>query len=250
MWELLELTVLGIGVGLASGILGVGGGFMLVPILFTVYDWPILSAAATSHFCGLAASAGATSRYAQAGLVDWSMGVRLETAAMIGAAVAAYSATGLPDSVIAVLFGVVALTGAVRMWLPSPNEHGNGPPPSLKQQLSALPLLSAVGAASAILGLGGGVLKVPILSGILRMPTRRAVATSAFMVGITAATAGSIYYAKGLVPIYDTARLVLGMLIGAMIGAALQKYFPVQALRRFFAIVLLVFALRVMGRML
>jgi uncharacterized membrane protein YfcA len=250
MWELFELTTLGIGIGFASGALGLGGGFILMPILFTFYDWPILSAVATSHFCGLATSAGATSRYAKAGLVDWSIGVRMETAALFGAALAAYYVAGISPIVFAVLFGVVALIAAVKMWLPAQNEHGNAPGPTTMQQWIALPLLSVVGAASAVLGMGGGVLKVPILSGILHMPTRRAVATSALMVGITAATVGSIYFSKGLVSILDTARLVFGMLIGSTIGAALQKHVPVFALRRFFAILLLVFALRVIARIL
>lgn len=246
MSEVLELLLLGLGVGTVGGALGVGGGFLLIPILFTMMGWPLLPAVATSHFCTLAVSASASALNARAELIDWRMGISLEAAVVVGAASGALFATSIPAVVVAGLYAVVVFAAAVKMWRPARDGAARTGP----TRWVAAPIMVVVGAIAAILGLGGGVMKVPVLTGIMNLPLRRAVATSAFMVGITGATAGGIYYLKGLVPVAATGALALGALAGAILGTAIQRRLPVLVTRRVFAVLLLALMLRVVYRVL
>jgi uncharacterized membrane protein YfcA len=105
-----------------------------------------------------------------------------------------------------------------------------------------------VGAVSGILGLGGGVFIVPILTEIMHLPIRRAVGTSVFMVGMNAAAAGIVYFLHGDVPSVPASMLAGGVFLGAMTGSAVQHRLPAVALRRAFAIILCVLSIRLLVR--
>ncbi len=247
------VTLLGIGlvVGFAGGTLGVGGGFLLVPILFSWLSWPMIAAVATSHFCGLAVSASATGNYSGAGLIDWRLGIIMEVAAVAGAAVSAWSARWVPVDAVAVAFAAVALWSSYRMWRPSKAvDHQDGPPAELsrRQYAVGLPSMFIVGAISGILGLGGGVFIVPILTELMHLPIRRAVGTSVFMVGMNAAAAGSVYFLHRDVPLEAASLLAGGVFLGAMIGSGIQHRLPSLILRRAFALILVALTARVVIR--
>ena len=118
MLQVLELLGVGLIVGLAGGTLGVGGGFILVPVLYTVLGWPLVSAVATSHFCGMAVSTSASGNYAGAGLIDWRLGVIMEAAAVVGSATGAFLMKWISTPVVALLFCAVVALAAVRMRQP------------------------------------------------------------------------------------------------------------------------------------
>ncbi len=77
------------------------------------------------------------------------------------------------------------------------------------------------GGVSGLLGVGGGVLKVPVMVLAMKVPIRAAVATSSFMIGVTAATGAMVYMARGLVDPIVTVPVVLGVMVGAVLGARL-----------------------------
>lgn len=252
MVELGTLLGIGVVVGLAGGTLGVGGGFLLVPVLFSWLNWPMISAVATSHFCGLAVSASATENYSAADLIDWRLGIIMEVAAVAGSAASAWAARWLPVDLIALAFAAVAIFSAYRMW--NTREVGvesEGQSPgrvTVRQYAIGLPAMFLVGTISGTLGLGGGVFIVPILTELMHLPIRRAVGTSIFMVGMNAAAAGIVYYLHGDVPIEPASLLAGGVFIGAMIGSKVQHRLPAVALRRVFAIVLILLSARVLMR--
>ena len=246
MPDFLILVLLGFAIGVVGGTLGVGGGFILVPILFTVLDWPLLSAVAASHFCSIAVSISATERYAAAGLVDLRTGLSMEGAAIIGAIGGAIALRDIPPVGMGVLFASVTVLAVFRMWRREPPSDSRGPMSVGRAvQVAILAGFTLIGAISAVLGLGGGILKVPLLTAGLGLPTRRAVATSAFMIVITSAAAGSVYFMQGNVPILATILLAAGVLPGAMLGATMQSRVPLVALRRTFAVMLIIFTIRV-----
>lgn len=252
MIELLTLIGIGLVVGFAGGTLGIGGGFLLVPILFSWLSWPMIAAVATSHFCGLAVSASATRNYSSAGLIDWRLGIILEVAAVAGSAAGAWGARWIPVDLVAVGFALVAMFSAYRMWLVKrPVDSAESVVPvyrSQKQYALALPAMFATGAVSGVLGLGGGLFIVPILTEIMHLPIRRAVGTSVFMVGMNAAAAGVVYYLHGDVPAEPASLLAGAVFIGAMIGSGVQHFLPALWLRRAFAIIMVVLSIRVLLR--
>ena len=75
------------------------------------------------------------------------------------------------------------------------------------------------GNVSGLLGIGGGIIKVPIMSLVMGMPLRAAIGTSNIMIGVTAATSAIIYYQRGLLDPNIAIPTALGVLVGAQIGA-------------------------------
>src|SRR5256886_17526861 len=100
----------------------------------------------------------------------------------------------------------------------------------------------AAGNVSSLLGVGGGVLKVPALNTWCGIPLRAAAATSAFMIGVTATSAAIIYYGRGDLPALAAAPAVLGVQLGSWAGLRLTDRIPSKRLKMLPGVVLLVVA--------
>ena len=109
-------------------------------------------------------------------------------------------------------------------------------------QIKRMPL--AIGASfvagnlSSLLGIGGGVIKVPVLNGWCGMPLRAAAATSAFMIGVTASAGVIIYYVNGQLLPTAAAAAILGVQLGSTLGLRYTSRVPVKALKLLLASVL------------
>jgi uncharacterized membrane protein YfcA len=101
------------------------------------------------------------------------------------------------------------------------------------------------GAVSGLLGLGGGIVKVPILNTFCGVPIRVATATSAFMIGVTASASVFIYYFRGDLSLPLTAAVAVGALPASLLGARLSHRVEARSLKLLMTIVLLAVA----GRM-
>jgi uncharacterized membrane protein YfcA len=99
---------------------------------------------------------------------------------------------------------------------------------------------------SGLLGIGGGIIKVPIMSLVMRMPMRAAIATSNFMIGVTAATSAVIYYQRGFIDPQIAIPTALGVLAGAQIGARIGGRVRSQRLKQVFQGLLLIFAIQML----
>jgi uncharacterized membrane protein YfcA len=100
------------------------------------------------------------------------------------------------------------------------------------------------GNVSGLLGIGGGIIKVPIMSLVMGVPLRASIATSNFMIGITAATSAIIYYTRGLIDPAIAIPTALGVLAGAQIATRLGSRLRSHKLKVFFQLVMLIFALQ------
>jgi uncharacterized membrane protein YfcA len=94
------------------------------------------------------------------------------------------------------------------------------------------------GNVSSLLGIGGGVIKVPVLNAWCGMPLRAAAATSAFMIGVTATGGAIIYYGSGQLPPVAAAAAILGVQLGSIGGLHASPKVPVRALKLLLAAVL------------
>ena len=95
------------------------------------------------------------------------------------------------------------------------------------------------GAISGLLGIGGGIVKVPVLNTFCGVPIRVAAATSAFMIGVTAAASVFIYYGRGNMDLPIASAVALGALPGSLFGARLSQKVEARALKILMAVVLL-----------
>jgi uncharacterized membrane protein YfcA len=96
----------------------------------------------------------------------------------------------------------------------------------------------AAGAISGLLGVGGGIVKVPVLNSFCGIPIRVAAATSSFMIGVTAAASAILYFARGDVALPLTAAVCLGSLPASLLGAQLADRVEARSLKVIMALLL------------
>jgi uncharacterized membrane protein YfcA len=237
---LLGLAFAGV-IGLALGLLGGGGSILTVPVLVYVLGVAAKPAIAMSlPVVGLASLVGAAAH--------WRLGnVRLATAALFGILAMGGAFAGAKLSVFLsgaaqlVLLAVVMLAAAVGMlW--TRRDHGretSKETPPARWSLLA-PVAVAVGVLTGLVGVGGGFLIVPALVLLARVPMRQAVGTSLLVIALNSAAGFGGYIGTIDIDWAFLARFTAVTIAGAVVGSAMASRVPVTALRRAFAVFLLV----------
>jgi uncharacterized membrane protein YfcA len=111
-------------------------------------------------------------------------------------------------------------------------------------------ILGSLGAglASALLGIGGGLIKVPVMNVVMGVPLRVATATSNLMIGITASAGAIIYLIRGGLDAYAAAPTAIGVFIGASVGSRVAHRIDLRILRGLFVAILLYTAWQMLQR--
>jgi uncharacterized membrane protein YfcA len=232
----------GTGVGAFAGLLGVGGGILLVPYLVLVRGVAQKSAQATSLVMLSMAATTGTITYAWGGSVAWLPGAVIAVGGVGGALLGAVAVQRAPDHRIQAVFGLLLVLAAVRLlWPQADGAHqlaADLPPPTAGLVLGYLAAGLAMGLLSALFGVGGGILLIPVLVAFFDYGQQLAAGTSlAVMVPIGLVGAlrltrpGYTRWAQG-------ARFGLGAMAGAVVGAAIALAVSGFALRLVFAAVM------------
>jgi uncharacterized membrane protein YfcA len=170
--------------------------------------------------------------------------MRLELFTAIGALIGGSIAFLLSERLLALLFAGLLIYVAVSMLrarTPAAPAGPPGEPETYEVRNMRLGVVGATGAGvlSALLGVGGGIVKVPLMHLGMGVPLRVATATSNLMVGITAAASAVIYVIHGGVDPYVAGPTVIGVFLGASIGSRISHRVDVRVLRFLFVAVLL-----------
>jgi hypothetical protein len=250
--------------GMAGAYLGVGGGILLIPYMTLLLGVDIKVAIATSLIGVIATSSGSASVYVRDHLTNLRLGMFLEVATTAGAITGAYVALIIPQMALFVVFGLVLLLPAYQMIrrreaiaaAASPAAHagvlaslrlsawykdaqdGQSRDYGVVRPASGFGISAVAGAISGLLGVGGGFIKVPAMNVVMGVPMKPAVATSNFMIGVTAAASAFIYYSRGLVDPSLAAMIVLGVFTGTRIGTRLMVRARASRVRAIFGIFL------------
>jgi len=274
--NLFFLVGIGGAVGFLSGLFGVGGGFLLTPLLiFSGVPTSVAVASVTGQVVA-ASTSGALSHYRRGG-IDLHLAMYLILSGILGAfgGVAAFSilrANGQLDLVIAIGFvvllgfvGILMLQEAVRAILKTrqgvvvrerlPNQHSwiHGLPWRVRFKksrlyISVLPVLMIglfIGFVGSLLGIGGGFVMVPALVYLLRVPGNVVIGTSlAQVVAMMAATTIMHAVQSQSVDILLAFCLMVGGTAGAQFGAAAGQHLRGEQLRGLLAILVLAVAIR------
>jgi len=249
----------GAAAGSLGALLGIGGGVFLVPLLNLGLGFPVATAAAISLATVIATSSTVTAAKAGKQLMNFRFGMMLEVATAAGSVLGGLTAQLMAQSHLQQLFGVV--TGAVailtvarinrRNVILDPEAdpgvlggrfHDEETDATVVYRIKRLPL--ALGASfvagnvSSLLGIGGGVIKVPVLNGWCGMPLRAAAATSAFMIGVTATGGVIVYYVAGQLLPAAAAAAILGVQLGSWSAIHASPRLPVKTLKLLLASVL------------
>jgi uncharacterized membrane protein YfcA len=242
----------GVAAGGVGALLGIGGGVFLVPLLHLALGFSLRTAAAISLVTVIATSSSVSAARSGTHLINLRLGMVLEVATVAGSLLGGFTAYLFSEPVLQRLFGaVVALAGAAvfgrvnrRNVILDPTvdpgrlggryyeaESGCTVTYRIKRLPVALLASFAAGNVSSLLGIGGGIIKVPALNAWCGMPLRAAAATSAFMIGVTATGGAIIYFGRGDLPLLAAAPAVLGVQFGSWAGLRLAHHAPARSLK-------------------
>ncbi len=251
--------------GLVGALTGLGGGVVLVPLLTLGLGVDIKYAIGTALVAVIATSSGAASAYVREGFSNVRIGLFFEVATTAGALGGAFLASRTPTSAIAVIFGAVLLGSTALSWAAPPAAPDGRPPnalatrlrlngsyPSLHGEQAYFPrripgawlLMVVAGAASGLLGIGSGALKVLSMDTVLGLPYKVSTTTSNFMIGVTAAASAGVYLSRGYIDPALAAPVVLGVLAGSALGARILAATRSNVLRTVFTAVVLVMGIQ------
>jgi uncharacterized protein len=224
--------------GMLGALLGLGGGVFLVPFLNVVLGMPFKVAGAISLMAVIATSSAVSARTAGRHLINLRLGMLLEVASAAGGLAAGVTLQYFPERLLYGLFSFVAMAIAAIMLtrLDRRNVLDASEDPGrlggryfdeesqreVVYKVRRLPLGLGVsclaGYVSGAFGIGGGILKVPVLNVWCGVPMRAAAATSGLMIGVTAVASVPIHYANGYILPGYAASAVLGVLLGSQAG--------------------------------
>ena len=250
--DLIAVVAGGLLAGLVGSLMGLGGGLVAVPFLNLVLGVPMHQAAAAGLVSTLAVSCGAAGRYLrQGGLVDVFPALELELAAASGGLAGGFLIGAMGGPSLQILFAAVLTYSAVQIARTAGRSApGDGPRPAREawRRPLALALCVLAGLLAGLLGIGGGLVVVPVLYLVLGLPFKSATATSNFMMGLTAVPALSGFVARGDVQLGLCGPLAAGVLAGATLGAWLMPRLATKWLKRVFALVLVYAAVEMARR--
>lgn len=257
------LLLTGMGTGFASGLLGVGGGFLMTPIQYIVFtdmgiatDMAIKLAFGTNLLVILPTAISGTLRHSRRGLVLWKTAIIMGLCGTAAAFGGATLATHLPGAGLKTAFGVLILLSSIRMLtakLPLVEEKPRENPWLLVAW--AIP----VGILTGILGIGGGVLMIPVMVLALRFRMHNAAATSlAVMIfnsfgGVIGYIANGIGvpglppYSIGYVNLPSWLLLVVSSVAMVQVGAITAHRLPARQLRYTFLLLMFYMGLKMLG---
>lgn len=263
----LIVALAGLLVGVLSGMFGIGGGTMIVPLLNLVFSVPMTGATSTSLFVIAPTAISGTFRHAKQKTADVKLGVLIGLSGALTSALGAWLSEDLPDLMLVIITSLVILYSAFQMFkssrkkptdvsevslglspeashaptapaVPTASAESTVPKPVMRKIVIAVVLGLFAGLIAGLVGVGGGFIIVPMSIALLGFSMHRAAGTSLLAIAIIAipgiishAFLGHIWYLHGL-------ALLVGTIPGAQLGARLAARIPDRALRMAFGVVL------------
>ncbi|MBW0151306.1 MAG: sulfite exporter TauE/SafE family protein [Phenylobacterium sp.] len=270
------LVLLGAVVGFISGLFGIGGGFLMTPILLWMGIPPVVAVASEANHVA-ASSASSVISYSRKRQVDFRMGGVLAAGGAVGALLGVevfrwLRLMGQADLVVSLSYLIfLGLIGGLMLVesVGSVLRQRRGQPPAKRRDrrpvwlyglpfkvrfprsrlyISVIPPIILgvfVGILSAIMGVGGGFILVPAMVYILRMPAGVVVGTSLFQIIITTSLASILQAGRNQsVDIVLATLLLLGGVLGAQFGARASSRFRAEELRALLGLIVLIMGLQ------
>ncbi len=240
---ILTILLLGLAVGVLVGLLGIGGGVVLVPTMVFLLHYDQHMAQGTSLFILLPPiGLGALREYWRKGNVDLRAGLYCALGFLLGGYIGGVIAVPLPSNELRAIFGAFLILSAILLWRKTATKAGPSgqtePPPANTILRAAGIFLIAMfsGVAAGLVGIGGGVLMVPLLGLLFGFSQHRAQGTSLIALipptGLLAflayAKAGYVHYQAGFL-------LIPGVFLGGVLGGQIARRLNPRVMRQVFA---------------
>lgn len=261
--QIIVLLITGVGVGFASGLLGVGGCFIMVPVQFwalTSIGVDLTIAIRIAFGTNLAvvfptAISGAIG-HSRKKAVLWKAGIILGLAGLAGSVVGGYFAAHIPGNILKIGFGIAILAGGIRML--------TAKPPKIEKEAIDNVLIYILwgfpmGIVSGIIGIGGGVLMIPVMVLAMRFKIHQAVGTSTALMIFTSIggilsyavnglnVSGLPPYSIGYVNFLQWILLAVTSVAMAQVGVRVAHKLPAKQLKYVFIAVMIYMGLKMIG---
>ncbi len=255
--------------GAVGALVGMGGGIILVPMLILLFHVNAHYAVGASLISVIATSSGGTAAYIREGYTNVRIGMFLVVAASAGGILGALVAGRLSTTTITAVFGIVLLFCAFLSWRRQEEGELLAPSDTLAQRLhlegsyptvegwhpykvyhvvTGFCMMLLAGVLSGLLGIGAGAVNVLSMDQVMHLPYKVSSATSNFMIGITAAASAGVYLGSGFIDPSLTMPVMLGVFLGAMMGARYLTQAKSRSLRMFFSVLVLIMAIEMIYR--
>ncbi len=233
------LIFCGVLAGLMGGYLGVGGGIVIVPFLTLVMGYDIKTAIPISMAAIVINSLASSSEYLKKGMVDLELMVVLTCAMVFGMIIGSTLLTIVPAGYVKLLLATVLVYTAVSLLKgkekPAAEVHENK-----RSRMGLCVILAALGGILAgLVGIGGGVIVIPLMFLLFGLPLATARGTSSFIVGFSGAASLVVYFINGLVSLTVAPAVILGTVIGGKLGGRLGTVAKPTAVKVVFFLLLL-----------
>ena len=261
--HIIILLATGTGVGFASGLLGIGGAFIMTPVQYMVFTdmgipekMAILLAFGTNLMVILPTAISGTWRHHRRGAIWWKAAIIMGSCSLIAAFGGATIATHLPGAALKIAFGAIVVASGIRMLVARS--------PQIEEEPKDNPWLWAawalpIGVVTGLIGIGGGVLVIPMMVLALKFKMHNAIATSLALMILTS-TGGVIgyiinginvpnlpAYAIGYVDLQSWFLLAVTSTATAQVGAITAHRLPAKQLRYIFIALMFYMGLKMLG---
>jgi len=260
--DVLIIFLVSIVAGFIGAMFGLGGGVLIIPFLTLVEGVPVPLAVGASIVSVVATSSASAATYVQDHLTNLRLGMFLEIGTVAGAITGAFVSVFLPASYLFILFGIILLYATIVMIRARGIDFPANVRPDktsrilalgsqyedhslnrvVKYEVTRTPLTVFIGffagIVSGLLGVGGGIINVPTMNLVSKIPVKVASATSNFIIGVTAAASASVYLLRGDVQPLLAAPLIIGVAGGALLGTKVLKVTPPTRVKVAFGILL------------
>jgi len=240
----LELFAIGVAASIFGSIVGLGGGFVLIPVLRIAFGVPPAQVAGTSLIMVLANTGASTFGYLRNRLVDLRLAWPFTLGAVPASILGVFAVKRFTPGGFDIAYGCVLIVLAVLVL----RRRSITSRPAGERTFAHDPRIAVIagfgtGFFSSLFGIGGGIILIPLLLIAARMPPHVVTATSAFVITTTAPVGIATHALSGDVDWPFTLPLVLGGLVGGSIGPVIQKRVSSPRLITLLAAALIVAAL-------
>ncbi|AGN26906.1 hypothetical protein MMINT_16000 [Candidatus Methanomassiliicoccus intestinalis Issoire-Mx1] len=258
---MVEVMITAAAAGIIGSMFGIGGGLIVIPVLTLIFGLPMKEAIGASLISIIATSTSAASRYVSKGMANMKLGMFLEPFTVAGSITGAAIAMYLNQEILSALFAVILIYGSYHMaygkksdsalkdkkTYPSVSGSYMDEGKEVSYDVVNLPrgMAASFGAGniSGMLGVGGGIIKVPVMNLWMNVPMKAATATSNFMIGVTALASASVYYVSGRLSPTLAASVAIGAFLGTKVGPILALKTASDSMKKMFAVLMIIIAI-------
>ena len=251
---------------------GVGGGVLFVPIVSGFFPFHLDFVRGAGLMVALASALAAGPGLLRMGLADIRLALPLTLLASICAIVGALAGLALPAAAVETALGITILCIAVMMWRAKKSEYPDVAQPdplaaalrmnglfhdhALNRDVAwrvhrtplALVLFGGIGMLAGLFGLGAGWANVPVLNLVMGAPLKLSAGTSGFILSIVDSSAAWVYINKGALLAVIAVPSVIGMMLGAFIGARLLRVLNASVIRKLVVVILVLAGARALSK--